>query len=96
VFTRVTKGPHNAVCGTASCSTLKSFARAHTHTNARAHTNATHTNCPVTHTYTRTPPPFFRCKGAVELVDASEMLPDLERRPGWKTWKVLDEELNEW
>lgn len=37
-----------------------------------------------------------RCRGAVELVDASEMLPDLQRRPGWRTWKVLDDDLNEW
>jgi uncharacterized membrane protein YgcG len=37
-----------------------------------------------------------RCNGAVELVDASEMLPDLDRRGGWKTWKVIDDDLNEW
>ena len=74
----------------------------HTHIiRARAHTHKhTHTNRPVTLTrltYTRTHTFFFfRCKGAVELVDASEMLPDLERRPGWKSWKVLDEDLNDW
>ena len=38
----------------------------------------------------------FRCGGAVELVDASEMLPDLHRRPGWTRWKVMDEDLREW
>lgn len=29
-----------------------------------------------------------RCRGAVELVDASDMFPDLERKPGVATWKV--------
>ena len=37
-----------------------------------------------------------RTKGAIELVDASEMVPALVRRPGWKTWKVLDEDLHQW
>merc|ERR1712196_492589 len=30
----------------------------------------------------------LRCGGAVELVDASDMLPGLIRRPGLHSWKV--------
>ena len=32
-----------------------------------------------------------RCKGSLELVDTSHMLPKLKRRPGMKTWKVAVE-----
>lgn len=32
-----------------------------------------------------------RCRGAVTLEDASHLLPDLRRGPGFKTWEVYDE-----
>ena len=31
-----------------------------------------------------------RCKGAVELVDVADCLPDLRRMPGKHAWKVKD------
>ena len=31
-----------------------------------------------------------RCKGSVELVDTSKMLPGLKRNPGLSTWSVVD------
>jgi len=35
-----------------------------------------------------------RCGGALELVDASGLLPGLERRPGLRTWGVCDGDLS--
>jgi 16S rRNA C967 or C1407 C5-methylase (RsmB/RsmF family) len=33
-----------------------------------------------------------KSKGAIEIIDTSEYLPGLKRRPGWYTWKVLDDD----
>ena len=71
----------------------RAHTRTHTHTKCHTHQSSCHSHTLDLHTHTFF---FFRCNGAVELVDASEMLPDLERRPGWKSWKVLDEDLNDW
>lgn len=37
-----------------------------------------------------------RAKGALEIVDVSEMLPGLIRRPGLTTWKVRDTHADRW
>jgi tRNA (cytosine34-C5)-methyltransferase len=34
-----------------------------------------------------------KCGGALEIVDCSELLPELPRRPGLSHWKVLDDRL---
>jgi hypothetical protein len=34
-----------------------------------------------------------KCAGALEIVDCSELLPELPRRPGLPHWKVLDDKL---